>query len=391
MFTFPLEPAELFEERAPQMVGWGIPKSVVADVRSQVRDMWSEEPGGWVPAWAGHAERAEREGEWLLAARCWGAARFPCLATPSRKAAYERQLAAYERARPGFPTRFERLELDVPFEGNDTPVPVHLFRRRRRAGRSLVVLSGGVDTWKIELHRLATGIARATGLIVAAVDMPGTGESQVPLTPTGDRILAGVVEQVADRVGAERTSFFGISFGGHWAAKLALTGEVAAAIDLGGPVGAGETTINVANLPNGMTGIVAHALGLDRIPTEEETEDLVDSFSLRRQGLLDAPTRAHLLAVNGENDLYIPLADTTVFASHPRATVWVVKDAGHCAAERVQRVTPAAVGWLTARLNPDSGVYRAVQRALRLALRPHLAALPSRASAGPTALERRTV
>jgi esterase FrsA len=375
VFTFELSPLELFAERERQIAGWGIPWQVVNEVRMQARDMWSDDTGGWVPAWARQADRAERNGAWLLAALCWGAARFPCFATPSRKAAYERQLAAYERASADFPVRFERLVLDVPSEHGPTPVPVHLFARRRRPGRGLVVLSGGVDTWKVELHRLSVTIARATGLQVAALDMPGTGESKLALTPGADAVLAAVIRRLAERVGSDGTAFFGVSFGGHWAAKLALLGEVDAAIDLGGPVGAGESTVDVANLPNGMTGIVAHALGLDRLPTDEEAQALVDGFSLRRQGLLDGDgaTSAHLLAVNGEHDLYIPPEDTTVFRSQPKATVWVVKGAGHCAAERIRLVIPPALAWLSARLHREARAYRVLERALRLPLRPALA------------------
>jgi esterase FrsA len=386
MFTFPVDPAEVFEERARQFEGWGIPSSIVEKVRTQVRDMWSEEdPSGWVPAWAEWAERAEREGRWLQAALLWGAARFPCFATPGRRAAYERQLAGYERASADFPVRFERLVLDVPFDGGQTPVPVHLFRRRRAAGRSLVALSGGVDTWKVELHRLAVATARATGLTVAALDMPGTGESRVPLSPDSDRVLAGAIGQLARLERAERTGFFGISFGGHWAAKLALTGRVDAAVDLGGPVGADPSGQDVTSLPYGMTGIVAHALGLEEPPSPEDADELVEGFSLGRQGLLDVPAPAPLLAVNGERDQYIPAADTTVFASHPNATVWVVKGATHCAAERARRVIPASLGWLTARLSGGRPLHRFTEAVLRLPLRPLLADLSGGAKAPPRA------
>lgn len=123
----------------------------------------------------------------------------------------------YERAAAGFPVRFERVVLD---EGL---VPAHVFRRRRAAVRSLLVLSGGVDTWKVELHRLAVGIARVTGMTVAAIDM----------------------------------------------------------------------------------------------------------------------------------------VDTTTFASRREATVWVVRDATHCAAERIQRVIPASLGGLNAQLHDGALVHRA--------------------------------
>lgn len=370
-FTFPVDPAELFAERSGQLIGWGIPAATVAGARARVRDMWSDDPSGWVPVWAAQAERAEREGKWLLAALLWGAARFPCLATDSRRAAYERQLAAYELASSGFATRFQRLSLE------DSVGPVHIFRRRRAAGRHLLVLSGGVDTWKIELHRMAEMIARATGMVVAALDMPGTGESPVPLTPAADGELATAAAELAERFDAPRTGFFGISFGGHWAAKLALTGRVDAAVDLGGPVGAGDRRLDVARLPYGMTGILAHAFGLGGLPTSEQAAELVDGFSLRRQGVLDAAGGAPLLVVNGERDQFIPLVDTTAFASRPNATVWVVRDATHCAAERIRRVVPAAIGWLNARLHDDALVHKALAGLLAAPLRPLLAAAPA--------------
>jgi esterase FrsA len=251
-FTFPLEPAELFEERATQMAGWGIRRSTVTVARRRIRDMWGEGEGSWVGEWGREAERAEGEGEWLQAALLWGAARFPSLATESRRSAYERQLAAYERAAPDFQLHFERLVLEVESGNGSTPVAAHVFRRRRAASRSLLVVSGGVDTWKVELHKLLVALARLSGLTVAAIDMPGTGESEVPLDPDGDRIVAAAVDRLADRV---------------------------------------------------------------------------DRFSLRRQRLLGRPHRAALLAVNGDRDRYVPLADTTVFEADPNATAWVVEGA----------------------------------------------------------------
>src|SRR5262249_12244297 len=153
----------------------------------------------------------------------------------------------------------------------------------------VIVLSGGVDTFKVELHRLAVVLCRLVGARVAAIDMPGTGETEGPLHPSSNRVYEQVLDAVAAGENVKR-GVFGISFGGHWAATLALTGRVDAAIDLGGPVGSvpldGEY---VQRLPNGMTGIVANAMGLDALPSREDTERLIADFSLRRQGLLDEP------------------------------------------------------------------------------------------------------
>jgi esterase FrsA len=355
------------------MIGWGIRRSTVAAARHRIRDMWGEGEASWVGEWSREAERAERDGEWLQAALLWGAARFPALATESRRTAFGRQLAAYECAAPDFRLHFERLVLEVANGSGPTPVAVHVFRRRRAASRTLLVVCGGVDTWKIELHKLLVALARLSGLTVVAIDMPGTGESEVPLGPDGDLIIAAAIDQLAARWQAPTRSFFGISFGGHWAAKLALTDRVDAAIDLGGPVGAGEHAIDFATLPNGMTGIVANALGLEALPSTAVVANLVDRFSLERQGLLGRPHRAALLAVNGDRDPYVPLLDTTVFEADPHATAWVVKGAWHCAAERLPRVVPAAIGWLTARLHGEARRYRLGEAALRLPLQSLLA------------------
>ncbi|MDX3226773.1 alpha/beta hydrolase [Streptomyces sp. ME19-01-6] len=367
MFTFPVAPDALLHERTRQFTALGIPGAVVARARSRIGDMWGTGKDGWVPVWAAEAERAHRAGDPLLASLCWGAARFPCLATADRTAAHERQLDAYLHAAPRFPVRFERRVLDVP-----ESVPVHLFQRRRMARPGIVILSGGVDTWKMDLHRLAVATALATGLLVAAVDMPGTGESTAPLSPEADQILTRLVAELR-RLYQQPIGFHGISFGGHWAAKLALGGHVDAAIDLGGPTGASGSRIDIPNLPCGMAGIIGNALHLDAMPETELIDDLLARFSLREQGVLDQPGGSPLLAVNGADDPYIPLGDTTGLAGRPGTTVWVVKDATHCAPERFAPVTLAAWGWLTARLAPGRPLPRLAEATARQPLRPFLA------------------
>lgn len=352
MFTFPVQPDQLFAERAQQFAGWGIPPSVVARVRARAVDMWDDGATGWVGAWAAEARTAEANGRWLRAALCWGGARFPCVATPPQQRAYERQLDCYRRAAERIPATFLRWVLDVPYRRATTPVAVHVWRRPGVFSRSLLVISGGVDTWKVELHRAALLAALATGMTVAAMDMPGTGESAVALAPDADEIVDGVIAQVAERVGARRSAYLGISFGGHWAVKLAATGRADAAVDLGGPIGAGGAALDVDALPNGMTGIIGNALHLDAMPGREDTLQFAADFSLRTQGVLDQPLAAPLLAINGTRDQYIPVEDTSVFAADPNATVWLVRDATHCAAEHIRRVLGAAFAWTHARLEP---------------------------------------
>jgi esterase FrsA len=223
----------------------------------------------------------------------------------------------------------------------------------------------------MDLHRLAVATARATGLLVAAVDMPGTGESTVPLAPDADRILVGLVSQLRRAYG-QPVGFYGVSFGAHWAAKLALAGHVDAAVDLGGPTGLTDEPIDLLNLPHGMPGIVGNALHLDEMPDQSAIADLLAGFSLREQGLLEGDGGAPLLAVNGADDVYVPLGDTVGLAGRPETTVWVIKNASHCAPERSPQVNLALWGWLTARLAPGRPLPRLAEIAARQPLRPYI-------------------
>lgn len=371
-FTFPLDPAEIFAERARQFRGWGIPRGVIERVRARVDDAWRDGAGGWTTEWVREAEAAERAGRLLLAAVCFGAAKFPGLMTDARREAYARQLATYLAAAAEFPCAFERRELAVPYRGGHTRVAAHLFAPRGRGGAAapLVVLSGGVDTWKMELHRIALLFVRLGGFRVAAIDMPGTGESAIPLAPDAEVVYRGALEAV--RGASLRTASFGLSAGGPWAAKLVLTGAVDAGVDLGGPVGAAPRDgAALLRMPNGMPGIVANAVGLAAMPPPEEAGKLVELFSLRAGGLLTPRATPPLLAVNGSDDAYVPAADLDVFRAFPNATVWSIANATHCAAEKIAPVLLAIVAWLRVQLHGQRPADRRLLAALtRAVLRP---------------------
>ena len=142
MLAFPLDPIALFEERTVQMHGWGIPLATIRAVAGRVTDSWLEAPGGWAWEWAQTAAQAESQADWLTAALCYGAARFPTACTPYRKALLRQQLACYLRAAPGFPCRFERRIISVPYRGQQTAVAVHLFSPPQAGKRPLVCLTG---------------------------------------------------------------------------------------------------------------------------------------------------------------------------------------------------------------------------------------------------------
>jgi esterase FrsA len=56
-YTYPIDPAAMFEDRVAQMLGFGIPQADVDVLRKSIRDMWLDAPGGWVYGWSAVAAR----------------------------------------------------------------------------------------------------------------------------------------------------------------------------------------------------------------------------------------------------------------------------------------------------------------------------------------------
>ncbi|MEV8390592.1 MULTISPECIES: hypothetical protein [unclassified Streptomyces] len=158
--------------------------------------------------------------------------------------------------------------LDLPYRGGATRVPVHVLTPPAIAEKGPVLLvSGGVDSWKMDLHGLLVTLCPHTGLPTVAFDIPGTGDSQVPMSPDGAEIVCGLIGH-ARTLGNGIVVHVGISMGGHYSARSGLAGEADAAVVRGGPVEAAFTHGRLARF--GMDGIVGNALGFDRQPSHDD-------------------------------------------------------------------------------------------------------------------------
>jgi esterase FrsA len=352
-FTFAVDPVELIDERTGQWISLGVDPALLAGVRGRVSDLWSGEPGGWVHEWSAVARDAEASGSLQLASLLYGIAKFPVLGNRAHRDAYDNQLRTYllaAKATGGFGAGFERHLVDVDFRGSTVEVPTHLFAPPGVTDDSPVVLAlSGVDTWKMEIHGLSMAAAQMLRARVAVVDMPGTGESPVANGPDGERYLAGVLDWLRHRYPrARRAGAIGFSFGGHWTTKLALTARVEAAVSFGGLVAEAFEAANVERLRFGMRGIFGNSLRLDAEPSLPEVIAAMESFSLRRQGLLDdwGAQPAALLAVNGTDDPHVPQGDVTILADRPNTIARLVPDTTHCAAEKIGELMPWALEWL---------------------------------------------
>jgi hypothetical protein len=102
-YTYDLRPEASFEDRYSQFIAFGIPKADVDTMRSTIKDMWADAPGGWSYEWSAFARKYLEAGNPLPASFAYGFAIFPCLANDARRKAQQNQLDCYLKAAPSFP------------------------------------------------------------------------------------------------------------------------------------------------------------------------------------------------------------------------------------------------------------------------------------------------
>ena len=343
-YIYPITPRAMFEDRFEQFVALGVPRAEVEEMRDAMTEMWSDAPGGWVFEWSRVARRHLDANQSYMASLAYGCAKFPCLANDARRQALVNQVTAYLAAAPGFPVKFERRFVATPFGAARATLPVHLYSVSGRYDQAPVLLiSGGVDTWKMDIHGICVALAQRLGMTVLAFDQPGTEENPAALVIEADEIVIGLSRQARD-IGNGRVAHFGISFGANYSAMTGLLGVVDASVVLGGPIDQAFAKEALEKLPYGMRDIVSNAMGFDQQPTL--LEFVSAAASLSRRTLLDRADNAPMLVINGENDYFVPQSDTRVFEGRPKTEVHIMAEAGHCARSKLPDAMSLVFRWL---------------------------------------------
>ena len=351
MYTYEIDTAAMFEDRAGQFAKFGIPADEIERVRAAVDDMWADAPGGWVYEWSKLATEHADRGEHYLASLIYGCAKFPCLTDPARVTAMQQQLVEFELASKDFPVSFERRIIAVPFRDGIVEVPVHLYSTDSDyAARPVLIASGGVDTWKMDIHPWWVGFTQGAGVTTMAFDHPGTGETAIPLDEHADEVIRGIAAY-ARTLGNGKVAHFGASFGGNFAAMSGLAGIVDAAVDLGGPVVGAFEAENVQKLPYGMHDILGNAMHWDHSPTVKELSTGLEQ--LNRRELLAQHHNSAMLVVNGADDYFVPQSDTLIFQGRSNTEVHLVEGTGHVAMSKAPEVVPKIIAWLAAQFAED--------------------------------------
>ncbi|WP_230312950.1 alpha/beta hydrolase [Nakamurella alba] len=313
--------------------------------------MWADGPGGWCFEWSRIADRYAESGQPWLASLAYGGARYPCLADRPKAIAMQHQIEQYVRASEEFPVTFERRTVTTVVSGEVVEVPVHLLAGRdATAATPVLLVSGGVDTWKMDLHQMWIAYVLGAGVRVLAFDHPGTGElTHVPLTRDSAAVVDGFVAY-ARTLTTGKVGHLGFSFGGWFAAHSSLTEAVDAAVVIGGPV----TTASFGpghfhELAQSMGGIVGNAFGFAGPPTDAQF--LSHAGTLALDDLVAAGRACRTLVINGDDDPHVPSADLDLWRGFAQADVRVIPGGTHCAMNKLDELLPTVISWLRSALH----------------------------------------
>jgi len=347
------------EERFNGWVASGADEAELDAALSRIYDPKGSGPGSWVFEMAEVAEEYEKKAaqaeaagrmeaatkDYFTASVYYYIARFPFLASPAKKAAYERHIDCYLKAARSFDPPLEVVR--IPYEGKEI---IGYLRIPRGERPPVVIFTGGVDGWKSDLHRTIEYLL-AEGLAVFAMDIPGTGESAWDLAPESDRVYGRVMDYLQARKDLDGTRLGGfmLSFGGYYAVRLALSEpRLKAVINVGGPIALSFEKENVEKVPDVMISTIAHAMGQKLPMKTEQMLTLAKPFSLDRDGFLQNPRyQAALLSINGDQDPLLPIDDLYLISKKGiKQDEWVFKGSGHCAIDEMPEWGPKAAVWM---------------------------------------------
>src|SRR6476469_9812305 len=203
-----------------------------ADVREALANIKTPDRDEWAAAWSEVAQRyykaaeasqspREKRKNFLRAWRLYYLGQWPVAVSEGKKVAYSKALDAFLRANEAISPPLEVVR--IPFEGReivgylrlpssaDGPVP-------------LVFAISGLDSRKENLAD-TYGALVDRGIGFFTLDSPGTGQSPVQASPTADRVFSRALDYLVGRkeIDPKRIVVHGVSFGGYWASKLAVT------------------------------------------------------------------------------------------------------------------------------------------------------------------------
>jgi esterase FrsA len=322
-----------------------------ADVHEALTTVKTRDRDEWAAAWSAVADRYyraaerstsvdERRSNYLRAWRLYYFAQWPVPSSAGKKAAYAKALDAFARSAQALVPPLEVVR--IPFEGKEI---VGYLRLPSAAAKPVpVVLAvSGLDSRKENLAETYSGLPEH-GVGFFAVDGPGTGQSPVRAGPTADRVLSRAIDYLVSRndIDPKRIVLHGVSFGGYWAAKLAIVEKdrLRAVVAQSPPIHGffQPDFIKKSLLGNREYLFDAVPAFLDVVDNVETVDDLLrelPKMSLVALGLLGRPTTS-MLVIAGARDSQVPISDIDLLLHNGDVPkdAWINPNGGHLGRER---------------------------------------------------------
>ncbi|HVA93353.1 MAG TPA: alpha/beta hydrolase [Candidatus Dormibacteraeota bacterium] len=319
------------------------------DAREALGKLKSLDRDEWAAAWSAIGDRYAAEAEalaatdlkradatYLQAWRVYSFARWPAPNSPGKQRAYERALAMFAAHGALQDPPIETWR--IPFEGTEIVTYRQMPPNKEKGSVPIILAISGADSRKEDMaERFAPFLSHGIGVVSA--ESPGTGQTPIKAVPTGDRMHSAVIEAIfrMPQVDTSRVLLYGGSFGGYWAAKLAVTerARLRAVVVQSPPVHEffqGDFIRNqvLANreylfdLGPAMMFMGENVRSIDELCTQFE------KLSLVTQGLIGKST-APMLVIHGVRDTQVPVGDIDLLlhSGDVPKEAWINPSGGH--------------------------------------------------------------
>jgi esterase/lipase len=333
-------------QRGAYPLGGLDPKDVaqaLSHIQTRDRDEWA---AGWgkvaqnyVDQAKSASSKADTSAAYKKAWRLYYFAQWPVPNSPGKQAAYDKAIEAYLKYAEALDPPMEVVK--IPFEGKT--ITGYLRFPKQPLGKVPMVLAiSGLDSRKETVAESYEQIL-PHGVGFLAVDGPGTGQAPIKVSATADRMFSAVLDylQAHPRVDAKRIIASGVSFGGYWAAKLAITerARLMGSVAQSPPV---DEFFSEKFLREGTMGNREYLFDLapafinvfEGAQTVDDLARLMPAMSLKALNLLDKPTTPMLL-VTGAKDTQVPISDIELLlrSGDVPKEAWINPKGGHLGRE----------------------------------------------------------
>ena len=333
-------------QRGAYPLGGLDPKDValaLGHIQTRDRDEWAAGWGKVAQTYMDQAQAAKSKAEasaaYKKAWRLYYFAQWPVPNSVGKQGAYDKAIDAYLKHAQVLDPPMEVVK--IPFEGKT--ITGYLRLPKQPSGKVPMILAiSGLDSRKETVAESYEQIL-AHGVGFLAVDGPGTGQAPLKVNATAERMFSAVLDYLYahPRVDQQRIIASGVSFGGYWAAKLAITerARLLGSVAQSPPV---DEFFSEKFLREGTMGNREYLFDLapafinvfEGAQSIDDLARLMPAMSLKAQNLLSKPTTPMLL-VTGVKDTQVPISDIELLlrTGDVPKEAWINPSGGHLGRE----------------------------------------------------------